>query len=376
MPRNEENLEKDECLLHVDFSENYACKYNKEIQSVHFGGSHKQASLHTGVLYKVKDGNEVQAEGFCTISACTDHGPPAIWAHLDPILKSIREEMPEITKLLMWSDSPSTQYRQKGNFFFISTLPFQMGFKAISWNFFESGHGKGAADGIGGAVKRTTDSLVSHGEDLSDPKGLYMKLQKASKTKLYFIEEEKVKAMATKLPNLTTIPGTMRIHQVTATKSYNMVYRDVSCCCKLGTLCRCENAKSYNFPGGEVHEHEPSLQSVHPDLPAIGKFCVIRYEGQAFPGKVLDMDENDVQVTCMHKVGENQFFWPAPLTDVLYYPYEDVLRLIPEPKPVTKIGRHFQVDPIVWKSIQRLLQINILLWRSLRASQTVITEEQ
>ena len=49
-----ENLTAYDCLIHIDFSENYQCKYNNEIQSVHFGGSHKQASLHTGVLY-IKD---------------------------------------------------------------------------------------------------------------------------------------------------------------------------------------------------------------------------------------------------------------------------------------------------------------------------------
>ncbi|KAL1251683.1 hypothetical protein QQF64_007635 [Cirrhinus molitorella] len=58
-----ENLGPNECLIHVDFSENYSCKHAKEIQAVNFGGSHKQATLHTGVLY-------VQAEPapvpFCT----------------------------------------------------------------------------------------------------------------------------------------------------------------------------------------------------------------------------------------------------------------------------------------------------------------------
>ncbi|KAL1258954.1 hypothetical protein QQF64_009531 [Cirrhinus molitorella] len=40
-----------ECLIHVDFSENYACKYSSEIQAVHFASNQHQATLHTGVLY-------------------------------------------------------------------------------------------------------------------------------------------------------------------------------------------------------------------------------------------------------------------------------------------------------------------------------------
>ena len=46
-----ENLKPNECLVHVDFSENYNCSYSSEIQAVHFGGSHQQVTLHTGVFY-------------------------------------------------------------------------------------------------------------------------------------------------------------------------------------------------------------------------------------------------------------------------------------------------------------------------------------
>ena len=40
-----------ECLIHVDFSENYVCKYSSEIQAVHFASNQQQATLHTGVLH-------------------------------------------------------------------------------------------------------------------------------------------------------------------------------------------------------------------------------------------------------------------------------------------------------------------------------------
>ncbi|KAL4713895.1 hypothetical protein ACJJTC_015549 [Scirpophaga incertulas] len=44
-------------LLHIDFSENYGCKYGSEIQSAHFGGSKEQLSLHT-CLYYSKDSHD------------------------------------------------------------------------------------------------------------------------------------------------------------------------------------------------------------------------------------------------------------------------------------------------------------------------------
>ena len=72
-----ENLSEHDIILHVDFSENYKCKYDSEIQSMHFGASQRQISLHTGMLYTKQKTN-----GFCSISDCLQHGPAGIWAHL------------------------------------------------------------------------------------------------------------------------------------------------------------------------------------------------------------------------------------------------------------------------------------------------------
>lgn len=41
-------------------------------------------------------------------------------------------------------------------------------FDLCTWNFWEAGHGKGAADGIGGLVKRTCDRAVAMGKDVTD----------------------------------------------------------------------------------------------------------------------------------------------------------------------------------------------------------------
>ena len=138
-----------ELILHVDYAENHLCKYSLEIQGVHFGDSHKQVSLHTGVAYTV-DG----ALSFCSVSASMRHDASAIWTHLSPVLSHFRELIPSLNTLHMISDGPTTQYRSKKNFFCLSSVPFKLGFKKVTWNFLEAGHGKGAADGVGAALKR------------------------------------------------------------------------------------------------------------------------------------------------------------------------------------------------------------------------------
>ena len=143
-------------MLHVDFSENYACKLSREIQAFHFGGSRKQATIHTAVLYTVN-----ATKSYATLSDSLHHDERAVWAHLEPILKELRTNCPQITTLHIINDGPVTQYRNKTNFYLLSTLPFIYAFKNSTWNcYLERAHGKGAPDGIGGAVKREADLYV------------------------------------------------------------------------------------------------------------------------------------------------------------------------------------------------------------------------
>ena len=52
-------------------------------------------------------------------------------------------------------------------------------------------------------------------------------------------------------------------------------------------------------------------------------------------------DEGYAQVKCMHRVGQNRYFWPAR-EDIIWYMFDDILRLIPAPVRVT--ARHVEID--------------------------------
>ncbi|XP_073962720.1 uncharacterized protein [Choristoneura fumiferana] len=68
------NLKATEVAIHIDFSENYVCKLATEVQSMHFGASKSQVTIHTGVLYA----KEKKPQSFASISASNEHGPEAI----------------------------------------------------------------------------------------------------------------------------------------------------------------------------------------------------------------------------------------------------------------------------------------------------------
>jgi hypothetical protein len=86
-------LESSECIMHIDFSENYAGQFSSEIQSVHFGGSHQPISLHTGVIYHCDVDEPLP---FCSVSACTRHDPGAIWIHLEPVFGYVHDILPDV----------------------------------------------------------------------------------------------------------------------------------------------------------------------------------------------------------------------------------------------------------------------------------------
>lgn len=139
------NLGPDDYLIHVDFSENYGCKYSREIQAVHFGGNRLQITLHTGVLYR---GRNKEPHSFCTSSTNLRHDLVSILAHLEPILSKYIP--PSAKSLHFLSDSPSSQYQNAAMFFIMKQkiIPRFPNLDNFTWNYSESSHGKGAVDGV------------------------------------------------------------------------------------------------------------------------------------------------------------------------------------------------------------------------------------
>ncbi|XP_045167369.2 uncharacterized protein LOC123530686 [Mercenaria mercenaria] len=280
-----------------------------------------------------------------------------------------------------------------------------------SWNFTESGHGKGAADGIGGVVKRTADAIVSMGTDISDAKSFYEEVSKrVNNVRLFLIASEDIDKVTASIPtHIPTIKGTMKLHQVVINIAHRgiMHLRELSCFCTWPTCCkcyiaetsecilmsqhdsvspsnndadkRCETGRTTNMDcrsqGVFTHDtiyREPQTPPTdvealktpknvdpqkiltkiepHPDL--IGNWCVVRYDDKAYPGIIQDLDDDSAEVKVMHRIGENRYFWPY-LEDCIWYNWENLLMLIPEPLHVT--GRHVQIDPSHWTEVKHML---------------------
>lgn len=189
-----ENLGVNEIFIHMDFSENYVCKYASEIQSAHFGGSKPQVTLHTSVVYYKDETGKIVPKSCATISEINRHDPSAIIAHMKPIVRLAKELVPKLDIVHILSDGPTTQYRNKSMFqLFGSLLSVMFRVHKMHWHYSESGHGKGAPDGVGGYLKRTADSLVGAGTDISNHVILLNKLKENCKNvNLWFINQSSI----------------------------------------------------------------------------------------------------------------------------------------------------------------------------------------
>lgn len=246
--QRKQSIKADELILHVDFAENYVAKYATEIQAMHFGASKRQISLHTGVYYTSE-----ATKSFCSVSDSLDHKAYAVWAHLNLLLEQISSEISNIRIINFFSDGPSSQYKNKSNIYYLldiipSLFP---NVQKISWNYSESGHGKGPMDGVGGSLKRSADRKVLEGADITSAAD-FVKLQDGSSVIIWEVSENDMLKFKNKLLNsIPSIPQIMKLHQITWTRKQPafIFLRQLSCfSCEFGAACNHQlNSSSLKF---------------------------------------------------------------------------------------------------------------------------------
>lgn len=223
----------------MDFSENFETKYHEEVQSMHFGASKRHLSLHTVVVYFKED---EKVKSYCTVSNNTDHGAHAIWAHLSPIFSDLSEKLVFDT-VHVQSDGPSSQYKNRFNLFFFKDIGnYFKGINKATWNYSVSGHGKGAADGVGGLVKRTADTRIKMGDDITSVESFIDSVRSHTQSvTLYKIPSQNITNMKDEIPdNVSKIPQISKLHQVSWTidNQHILFIRELSCFqCPLDSIC-------------------------------------------------------------------------------------------------------------------------------------------
>nr|CAI5839648.1 unnamed protein product [Callosobruchus analis] len=299
------NLSSQDVLIHMDFSENYVCKYSSEVQSAHFGGSKPQITLHTVVTYQKTEqtiNEAISITSYYTLTKSLRHDPSAICAHLSPIILDIKRKCPLLNEVHFLSDGPSTQYKSKKMFFLLRVLANFLGANSVRWHYFESHHGKGAPVGIGGCVKRTADSFVARGEDIPNYETLLKKLQTLNGILVLPIDEREISEFDSKIPvSLEAFKGTMKVHEALwiKTNPFVVCFRRLSCSdCTADQVCMHYNLGSVHYES-EVNAEDSTntCDGILADISTINIKTRLRYEEVYSPSESSCSSEDELPLS-------------------------------------------------------------------------------
>lgn len=164
------------------------------------------------------------------------HYMKSVQAYINPVLEDVHSKHVRDTDTLnVISNRPAIPYRNKTNCCLMSTVPFTMSFKRVTWNYCERSHSEEAPYGVCSAVKRdiarTDFNYWQSHRDVN--KGLYSKTQ----TSVEQTEESDNETFKTTLTlSVQPVTGIINTHQVLSSFPGEIVYREVSC---VGTYPKC-----------------------------------------------------------------------------------------------------------------------------------------
>lgn len=388
-----EHLKEGEVLIHIDFSENFSCKYFTEAQSVHFGASRQQVSIHSGVLYYLSETTgKTEPISFCSVSPCLRHDAAAVFAHLKKALLHINRDK-NIKVLHVASDGPSSQYKNKNNFYlFTQHLVNILHVSKCTWNFSESSHGKGPADGVGAAVKGTANNHVLKGNDIPGYETFVQVIKEQSNVLTLEVSEDEIKEGDRLLKSsgpIKNLHGIKKMHQLTWTREQPKMIsmRELTCidcgitddCSHFSTSRKQEIAQfSSVFHSGSSHKqmeanNEPvelgfvtyeqdigtsnktstlSSKTLREGVWVLAKFLSSKKQNVLYVGQIIAVhDDGDEPLYAKftrkryHNVinGTTVFIWKEP-DDFCALNADNIIRVLPEPTPSRRGELIFDLD--------------------------------
>lgn len=205
------------CLLQMDFAENYTVSHQDEIQSAHW--KQRQITVYTVMLY-----HRHTIISRVIASDCRDHEKRSVAAFTASTLESIKRELPTVTNVVIWTDGPSSQYKNKFIFVLVAELAKVYNLQ-LSWNYFATSHGKGPNDALGGNVKRIVHQKVLSRSTVIDDAKSFECAVKSSSTSIDIItmSPENIEAKCTELgvdklwSDVPSFRGTINTHCVIPT---------------------------------------------------------------------------------------------------------------------------------------------------------------
>lgn len=333
------SLSNTECIVLADFAENFSFIIQDEIQGYHW--VKEQATVHPFVYYYIKD-NKVNSQCICILSDYLEHNTVAVHTFQTHLIRHIMDVIPQVEKIIYFSDGAASQYKNKKNFINICHHKHDFGLDA-EWNFFASSHGKSACDGVGGTTKRETTKAS---------------LQRTVNGQILTVEDmyqfccDKIKGITyIHVKSLEVVCREMELQDrfnscepIVGTRGFHR-YIPVS-----DSVMRCFlTSKSEEFEDFQVSKVVP-LTLRKNDIVA----CV--YDGQWWLGEVEDIcfQNKDMFINFYHPAGPRTSFKKSS-GDKVWVKLKNILRKLTPVEFSTATGRSYNISQKLCEEVSQLL---------------------
>lgn len=335
-----ENITNGECVILGDFAENYTFTVQDEIQSFHW--TNEQATLHPFVYY-YKTEDKICCRSLCVISDHLTHDTATVHAFQKHVINDIKTVVPDVNKVIYFSDGASSQYKNKKNFINVCHHFLDFGLCA-EWNFFASSHGKNACDGIGGTTKRLvarTSLQRPYKDQILTPQDMYHYCsENITGIKYVFVSTDEIQENETKLKQrfdcCQPIPGTRGYHRFLPISENEI---------------RCfKTSKSTEYDDYKISTTITRTFSFHKND---NLACI--YDNMWWIGRVAGISEesNDLLVHFFHPSGPRTAFQLSK-NDTVWVPISRVLRKLTPIELSTATGRTYNITEKLCNEISEL----------------------
>jgi len=220
----------------------------------------------------------------------------------------VKHDFPHVTKVHYFTDGCAAQYKNRYNFVNICHhfVDFNLD---CEWNFFATSHGKGACDGIGAAVKRSTAKASLqrpvHAQIVTAKDMFSHCVSTFQNIHFFFVSDDEItiarEHLQQRFSAAITIKGTQRFHRFKPISSTKIEVYDLS---SNRPLKQVDIAK--NLSGENTQEDDD------PRYP-LGTFLACIASGSVWVGVIVEESPefDDYRIKVLHPSGcVEKYFWP------------------------------------------------------------------
>lgn len=256
-----EGLQEGQLIKVQDFSENYTCLVPDEVQSLHW--TQTQATLFPVVTFRKGDSGKLLEDHLVFISDDLEHDCAFVELVNAKIHSYYQQAGVEIVRDIEFNDGCAAQFKSIKSFGLFSK-------RSIHTDrvYFESSHGKGPSDGVGGVIKSLVATAVcSQRVIIRDAKEFFDFLSdrccieneigtsdkhRIKTRKFFFLDKQDVNQHRDSFNELPykTLKGTRKIHQITihnSLKLHELAIRNYACLCESCAQMKSDISECENF---------------------------------------------------------------------------------------------------------------------------------